>query len=60
MSGTVIDLGTQVVAMARQDKLLWVATMDRTVTCYSLRGKRTKTIILTVDVTELCVVAVKK
>jgi Bardet-Biedl syndrome 1 protein len=29
LSGTVIDLGSQAVAMTSQDKMLWVATMDR-------------------------------
>lgn len=42
LSGAVIDLGAQAVAAARQEKSLWVGTMDRVVTCYSNRGKRLK------------------
>ena len=34
-----MDLGAQAVAIVRQDKLLWVATMDKTVSCYT--GKST-------------------
>jgi Bardet-Biedl syndrome 1 protein len=34
--------------------------MDRMISCYNTRGKRVKTILLTEDITELCVIFVKK
>lgn len=37
LTGNVIDTGSQMVAIARQEKLIWVATMDRMVTCYTVR-----------------------
>ena len=33
--GDSLDLGAQAVAIVRQDKLLWVATMDKMVSCYT-------------------------
>ena len=30
-----MDLGAQAVAIVRQDKLLWVATMDKMISCYT-------------------------
>ena len=60
LSGQVTDLGSQAVSAVRQDKLLWVATMDRAVSCYSSKGKRLKGIVLTEDVSELCVMTLKR
>ena len=41
VTGSVIDPGgMQIVALARQDKLLWVADMKRYVAGYTVRGKR--------------------
>ena len=56
----VVDLGSQAVALAKQDKHIWVATMEKTVTCYSNRGKRLKGIVLTEDVAEMCVMSLKR
>ena len=60
LSGSVVELGSHAVSMARQDKMLWVATMDRCVSCYSLRGKVSKRLVMPEDVNEVIVVAVKK
>lgn len=60
LSGTVVDLGTQAVAMCKQDKGLWIATMERLVTCYSNRGKRIKGIVTQQDVTEICLLNMKR
>ena len=58
--GSAVDLGTQAVSIVRQDKVLWVATMDRAVSCYSTRGKRLKGMILQEDVAELCNLPIKR
>jgi len=60
LSGVVVDLGSQAVAVTKQDKYVWVATMEKTVTCYSNRGKRLKGIVLTEDVVDMCVLALKR
>jgi Bardet-Biedl syndrome 1 protein len=55
LTGSVIDPGYAVVALARQDKTLWVATMDRTVGSYTVRGKRTECLCMPEDIVEICV-----
>lgn len=60
LTGSIVDLGSQAVSMARFDKNLWIATMDRTVSCYSARGKRTHSIVFNDDVSEILVIPVKK
>jgi Bardet-Biedl syndrome 1 protein len=60
LSGSISDLGSQPVATARQDKNLWVATMDRTVANYSSRGKRNKTLVMPDDISDICVMPIKK
>mmetsp|Transcript_15923 Transcript_15923/g.35247 ORF Transcript_15923/g.35247 Transcript_15923/m.35247 type:complete len:481 (+) Transcript_15923:78-1520(+) len=60
LSGAVTDLGSQAVAAVRQDKALWVATMDKSISCYSSKGKRIKGIVLNEDISELCVMALKR
>lgn len=60
VTGTIIDLCSQVISMAKQDKLLWVATMDRTLACYTPRGKRTKSLIVNEDISQICVIAVRR
>jgi Bardet-Biedl syndrome 1 protein len=60
LSGQVSDLGSQAIACVKQDKLLWVATMDRLVTCYSAKGKRLKGIVMQEDISELCVLTLKR
>jgi Bardet-Biedl syndrome 1 protein len=60
LSGTVVDLGAQAVVMAKQDKYLWIATMERLVSCYSNRGKRIKGLVLTEDISEMCVLHMKR
>jgi len=60
LSGQVTDLGSQAVACVRQDKVLWVATMDRMVSCYSHKGKRLKGIVMSEDISELCVLTLKR
>jgi Bardet-Biedl syndrome 1 protein len=58
--GTAVDLGSQAVAIVRQEKLLWIATMDRYIACYSARGKRLKGMHASEDVAELCVMSLRK
>lgn len=60
LTGTVIGTGSQVVAMAKQEKFLWVATMDRLVSCYSFKGKRTASILCTEDIVDIHCLAVKR
>mmetsp|Transcript_13797 Transcript_13797/g.22981 ORF Transcript_13797/g.22981 Transcript_13797/m.22981 type:complete len:603 (+) Transcript_13797:119-1927(+) len=60
LSGSVTDLGSQAIAAVRQEKNLWVATMDKVVNCYSVKGKRLKGIVLNEDVSELCVMGLKR
>lgn len=60
LSGTVVDLGSQAVVMVKQDKYLWIATMERLVSCYSSRGKRMKGLVLTEDISEMCVLHMKR
>ncbi len=60
LSGVVVDLGAQAVALAKQDKYIWVATMEKTVTCYSNRGKRLKGIVMAEDVVEMTVMSLKR
>jgi len=61
LTGNIIDAGSQIVCIARQDKLVWVATMDRMISCYTIRGKRTTGLqILDDDVTDMCVMPIKR
>jgi len=60
LSGNIIELGSQAVALTKQDKNIWVATMDRFVSCFSQRGKCSKRLNMPENVTEIIVVAVKK
>jgi hypothetical protein len=78
LTGNVIDAGSQIISIARQDKvprsplslppltplppqLVWVATMDRMISCFTIRGKRTTGLqILDDDVTDMCVLPIKR
>ena len=61
LTGTVIDPGgTQIVAMARLDKVLWVADMERRLTGFTVRGKRTKGITFKEDIRDLSIAQVNK
>lgn len=60
LSGAVIDLGSQAVAITKQDKNLWVATMDKMISCYSVRGKRIKCIVLNDDIIDISNMVLKK
>ena len=60
LSGSVVELGSPAVSLARQDKALWVATMDRNVSCYTLRGKVSKRIAMPDDVCDMVIMSVKK
>jgi Bardet-Biedl syndrome 1 protein len=61
LTGTVIDPGgSQVVAMARQDKHLWVADMERRLASFTVRGKRTKGLTTKDDIRDLLVAPVNK
>ena len=58
--GSSIDLGCQAISIVRQEKVLWIATMDRSIACYSTRGKRLKGMILNEDIAELCNMPIKR
>lgn len=58
--GQSVDLGAQAVSIVRQDKSVWIATMDRGVALYSNRGKRLKGMTLNEDVVELCMISLKR
>lgn len=58
--GSSVDLGSQAVAVARQDKQLWLALMDRSVGYYSARGKRLKMMIMQEDVAELSILPLRR
>lgn len=58
--GTAVDLGSQAVAVVKQDKSLWIACMDRSVTCYSAKGKRLKGMYLAQDIAEMTIMSLKK
>eukprot|EP00607_Mallomonas_marina_P007613 CAMPEP_0182419960 /NCGR_PEP_ID=MMETSP1167-20130531/4352_1 /TAXON_ID=2988 /ORGANISM="Mallomonas Sp, Strain CCMP3275" /LENGTH=517 /DNA_ID=CAMNT_0024595209 /DNA_START=56 /DNA_END=1609 /DNA_ORIENTATION=+ len=60
LTGNVIETGSQAVALARQDKLVWVATTDRVLSCYTVRGKRTNGIALNEDISDMTVVSVRR
>lgn len=60
LTGNVIDAGCAIVAMTRQDKFTWVATMDKLLSCYSAKGKRTRTIVVNEDISDLACVSVKR
>ena len=60
MTGNSIDCGCQIVSMTRQDKFIWVATMDKQLVCYSLKGKRTSTIVLNDDVVDVTCISIRK
>lgn len=53
LSGSVIDLTSPAICMIKQEKSLWIATMDKIVSCYSSRGKRTKTIVFNDDISDM-------
>lgn len=60
LSGSVVDLGGQAVALSRYEKSYAVATMDRALTSYSIKGKRVKTFATAGDVADFCYISVKK
>jgi Bardet-Biedl syndrome 1 protein len=58
--GMSVDLGSQAVSLAKQDKQLWIALMDRSISFYSARGKRLKTMIMQEDVAELSILSLRR
>lgn len=60
LSGSVVDLGSQPVAIDREEKSIWVATMDRTVSSYNAKGKRSKTLVIPDDITDICSIVMKR
>ncbi len=53
-------VGSQAIAISKQDKYIWVATMERVINCYSNRGKRLKGAWRCVCVVLLCVFSFNK
>ena len=60
LSGSVVDLGGQAVAVGRHDKNYAVATMDRALASYSIKGRRVKTLATAGDIADFCFISVKK
>ena len=60
VTGIVTALGSQAIAAVRIDKFLWVATMDRLISSYTVKGKRINTISLSEDITDICAITIKK
>jgi Bardet-Biedl syndrome 1 protein len=60
LSGSTNDLGSLPVSLAKQDKNIWVATMDKALSCLNFRGKKLRTIQLTEDIVEICAIEVKR
>lgn len=58
LSGICIDLDAQGVSMAQQENLLWVATTNRKITCYTTRGKVQRTISVPSDVVDITMVSI--
>jgi hypothetical protein len=46
--------------LAKQDKFLWVATMDKMLSCYSAKGKRTAALVLTEDIVDMICISIKR
>lgn len=60
LTGSAFDAGCQITAVAKQDKFLWVSTMDKLLSCYSFKGKRTAAIVLNEDVVELTSICIRR
>lgn len=60
VSGSIIDVGSQVVALAKADKSLWVASVDKMVVCYSKTGKRLQNIVCNSEITDIAVMYSRK
>lgn len=60
VTGNSIDCGCQIVSMAKQDKFIWVATMDKQLVCYSVKGKRTSTIVMNDDIVDVTCINIRK
>jgi len=58
--GKVIEVETQPVALARIDKLIYLATMSNVVHCFLLKGKKNYSMTMPTYVTNMEVLAVKK
>jgi len=59
LSGIAIDLDAQGVSMTQQDNLLWVATTNRKITCYTTRGKVQRTLVVPSDVVDLSTITIR-
>ena len=59
LSGISIDLDAQGVSMTQQDNLLWVATTNRKITCYTTRGKVQRVIVVPSDVVDLSTITIR-
>eukprot|EP00640_Fibrocapsa_japonica_P000784 CAMPEP_0113937780 /NCGR_PEP_ID=MMETSP1339-20121228/4326_1 /TAXON_ID=94617 /ORGANISM="Fibrocapsa japonica" /LENGTH=585 /DNA_ID=CAMNT_0000940679 /DNA_START=147 /DNA_END=1904 /DNA_ORIENTATION=- /assembly_acc=CAM_ASM_000762 len=61
VTGTVIEVETQPVALCRLDKMIYVATMDQHIHCFLLKGKKNFSMSLAPqNITNMEVLAVKK
>ena len=60
LSGSINDIGSMPVCIARQDKNIWIACMDKSLSCFNLRGKKLHSILLSEDIVEICILDVKR
>ena len=60
VTGIVTSLGSHALAAVRIDKSLWVATMDRLISSYTIKGKRINSITLDEDITDMCAFTIKR
>ena len=57
VSGVSIPLGAQAVALAQQDTLLWISTMDNKICSYTTRGQKQREILLDSPLVDMCMLS---
>lgn len=60
LTGSMIDSYSLATAIARQDKHVCVATMDKQLSLYSVRGKRVTGMVLPECVMEICIITSRR
>lgn len=60
LSGISVDLEAQGISMTQQENLLWVATANRKIRCYTTRGKVQRTIVVPHDVVEISIITARQ
>jgi Bardet-Biedl syndrome 1 protein len=61
LSGAVNDLGSIPISLAvHENKTVWIAAMNQTLSCFAIRGKKTRQILLNEDIAEICIADFKR